>query len=181
MFGFGKRRRKGDEELGVQLPITPMLDMAFQIFAFFVATYQPSAFEGQMLLNLPAVGEAKAAEESQATANNQDKEIKLPSEVTITVKTKQDGINDSMPRQYVVSTPQEPEHPVDTLDDLAAYLAKARSNLTNQEEVTIKADSRLRFTFVVQVMDVCMNPKKGGFKHVGFGPPPDIEAPPKGK
>jgi len=30
------------------------------------------------------------------------------------------------------------------------------------------------------VMDVCTNPKKAGFKHVGFGPPPDLE-PTKGK
>jgi biopolymer transport protein ExbD len=181
MFGFRRRRRrKGNEELDVQLPITPMLDMAFQIFAFFAATYQPSAFEGQMQLNLPAIGETKAAEQSQATSNDSDKELKLPSEVTITINTKQDGINDSMPRQYVVSTPQDPEHKVTTLDELATYLAKARTGLTNQEEVTIKADSRLRYTFVVQVMDLCVNPKKAGFKHVGFGPPPDMEAP-KGK
>src|SRR5262249_12532994 len=40
------RRRKTEEGLEVNLPITPMLDMAFQIFMFFAAIYHPSALEG---------------------------------------------------------------------------------------------------------------------------------------
>src|SRR5947209_14295728 len=101
------RKRKREPGLDVELPITPMLDMAFQLFAFFVFMYHPSALEGQMQLNLPAVGEAKAASEADVDPKSQsDADIKLESELTVIVHTKQDGINDSVPSNYLVETPQ---------------------------------------------------------------------------
>jgi hypothetical protein len=41
-------KKKKEEETGVNLGIiiTPMLDMAFQVLAFFIMTYHPSALEG---------------------------------------------------------------------------------------------------------------------------------------
>jgi hypothetical protein len=41
-------KKKKAEEMGVNLGIiiTPMLDMAFQVLAFFIMTYHPSALEG---------------------------------------------------------------------------------------------------------------------------------------
>ena len=44
------------EDTGPELPITPMLDMAFQLLTFFIMTYRPSALEGHMDLTLPAAG-----------------------------------------------------------------------------------------------------------------------------
>ncbi|WP_161967367.1 ExbD/TolR family protein [Fimbriiglobus ruber] len=35
------------------LPITPMLDMSFQLMAFFILTFSPKPVEGQLLLELP--------------------------------------------------------------------------------------------------------------------------------
>ena len=43
------RKSKQDE---VEVPITPMLDMAFQLLTFFVLTYQPAPTEGQFAMNL---------------------------------------------------------------------------------------------------------------------------------
>ena len=42
------KRKKDLGEMGVNLGIiiTPMLDMAFQVLAFFIMTYHPSALEG---------------------------------------------------------------------------------------------------------------------------------------
>jgi biopolymer transport protein ExbD len=42
------RRRAAEPGLEVNLPITPMLDMAFQIFMFFAFLYHPSALEGHV-------------------------------------------------------------------------------------------------------------------------------------
>ena len=36
----------------VEIPITPMLDMAFQLLTFFVLTYRPAPTEGQFAMNL---------------------------------------------------------------------------------------------------------------------------------
>lgn len=46
----------------VILPITPMLDMAFQLLTFFIFTYNPSGLEGQFDLSLPSDNEAAAKE-----------------------------------------------------------------------------------------------------------------------
>ena len=171
------RKRKGEPGLEVELPITPMLDMAFQLFAFFVFMYHPSALEGQMQLNLPAAGEAKAASEAEVDPKAQSEtDIKLESELTVIIRTQKDGINDSVPSNYLVQTPQGMSQAMKTLDELENYLVKAKGSLTNQDDVKIQADGRLKYSFVMQVMDVCSNPKKAGFKHVGFAPPPDLES-----
>ncbi len=39
------------------LPITPMLDMSFQLLAFFIITFKPASTEGQLALTLPKSGE----------------------------------------------------------------------------------------------------------------------------
>ncbi|HEV3258222.1 MAG TPA: biopolymer transporter ExbD [Gemmataceae bacterium] len=171
------RKRKREPGLEVELPITPMLDMAFQLFAFFVFMYHPSALEGQMQMNLPAVGEAKAESEADVDPKSQSQnEIKLESELTVIIRTKQDGINDSVPSNYLVETPQGTSQAMKTLEELESYLVKAKANLTNQDDVKIQADGRLKYVYVMEVMDVCSNPKKAGFKHVGFAPPPDLES-----
>src|SRR5260221_7437431 len=46
----GKRSR-GKEE--VELNLAAMLDMAFQLLAFFILTFKPAPVEGQINLNLP--------------------------------------------------------------------------------------------------------------------------------
>ncbi len=36
----------------IEIPITPMLDMAFQLLTFFILTYRPAPSEGQFSMNL---------------------------------------------------------------------------------------------------------------------------------
>src|SRR5262245_12207487 len=51
---FGKHRKKGHaEHVDPDLPITPMLDMAFQLLSFFVFTFQPQSREAQIAFTLP--------------------------------------------------------------------------------------------------------------------------------
>src|SRR6516165_3079795 len=59
----------------IQIPITPMLDMAFQLLTFFILTYRPAPTEGQFVMNLmpaaPATDFRESAEsESATTADN---------------------------------------------------------------------------------------------------------------
>jgi len=63
-------RRKTEAGPEPTLPVTPMLDMAFQLLAFFVMTYHPSDLEGQMDLSLPSenITQAKKAEDVKSDA-----------------------------------------------------------------------------------------------------------------
>jgi biopolymer transport protein ExbD len=48
-----KRKRQGTDFVEPDLPITPMLDMSFQLLAFFIMTFRPAPTEGQLVLALP--------------------------------------------------------------------------------------------------------------------------------
>jgi biopolymer transport protein ExbD len=50
-------KKKGDPPPEVVLPITPMLDMSFQLLAFFIMVYHPAAKEGQEEIVLPTAEE----------------------------------------------------------------------------------------------------------------------------
>ena len=48
-----RRKRFGTDHVTPDLPITPMLDMAFQLMAFFILTFRPMPSEAQLALALP--------------------------------------------------------------------------------------------------------------------------------
>ena len=50
---MSKKKRGATDIVEPDLPITPMLDMSFQLMAFFILTFRPMPTEGQMALALP--------------------------------------------------------------------------------------------------------------------------------
>jgi len=48
-----KRKRQGTDYVEPDLPITPMLDMSFQLLAFFIMTFQPPLAERKFELAFP--------------------------------------------------------------------------------------------------------------------------------
>ncbi|MBA4063930.1 MAG: hypothetical protein C0501_09500 [Isosphaera sp.] len=50
---MSRRKRKADDDVQPDLPITPMLDMSFQLLAFFIMTFNPTPTEGQIRMALP--------------------------------------------------------------------------------------------------------------------------------
>jgi biopolymer transport protein ExbD len=162
-----RRRRKRTHGLDVELPITPMLDMAFQLLTFFVFTYRPSSFEGLMQLALPAAGAAQAAPGAPVDPTTSDIDPSIPG---LTVVIKSSDKKDAAPAGYEVvdEATQKKSPDLKTIAELESYLGSVRKGLQNTDEIKIKADGRLKYEYIVQVMDVCTDPAKGGFKRVGF-------------
>jgi biopolymer transport protein ExbD len=48
-----RRRHQQTDFVDPDLPITPMLDMSFQLLAFFILSFKPMPTEGQISVNLP--------------------------------------------------------------------------------------------------------------------------------
>src|SRR5438309_12073450 len=100
------RKRWIEEAVDVEINkvITPMLDMAFQIFAFFIVIYHPSQLEGQMLLNLPDAAQAKAAKPEDAKPDQSvTGALELPAEISILARTRRpDGSQDGSITQISV-------------------------------------------------------------------------------
>ena len=77
------RRRRVRAQSEVELNLASMLDMAFQLLAFFILTFHPSPIEGQLSLHLPPavpitnvatdkVDTAQAADAGATTAKTLD-------------------------------------------------------------------------------------------------------------
>ena len=169
------RKRKPIEQSEVELGrvITPFLDMAFQILFFFVMQYQPSALEGQLDMALPATGQGVAREKPDQSSPETD--IELPAELEVIVRTRdlerQDQVQDGTIGRILVKD-SAGERAVGNQEDLRKYLEKVRPTLNNQDDIKIQADGRLKYVFVVEVMDIC---RRAGFQNVGFAPPPDLQ------
>jgi biopolymer transport protein ExbD len=165
------RRRNIEEDPGVVLPITPMLDMAFQLLAFFIFTYHPSDLEGQMELNLPEKQEAQAeTPPDMPQPSDRDPPPVVEADISVVLRTQHDGRLDGEISQILVREGPD-EVPVESPEELLKELTKRRVALANKEGVKLQGDGRLKWAKIVQIMDVC---RKAGFKDVGFAPPPDL-------
>ena len=171
-----RSRRQPHEKSEVELGrvITPMLDMSFQILFFFVIIYRPSALEGQMEMLLPPAATGAAPQETQQGSSH-DTEIDLPAELEVIVRTpavEREGQtpDGSIGEILVKETLGEKSLGAEPAA-LRAYLRQVRPTLNNQEDIKIQADGRMKYAFVIQVMDAC---RGAGFKNVGFKAPPDL-------
>jgi biopolymer transport protein ExbD len=65
--------KKKKKEENIEIPVTPMLDMAFQLLTFFILTYHPSPSEVQFVMNLMPAAPAtdfRAQSPAEATVTN---------------------------------------------------------------------------------------------------------------
>ena len=172
----------------ILLPIPSFLDMAFQILAFFIFTYNPASMEGQIDLALPASGDARAESQQDVDPTKiPDTDLELNSELTVTLTSRGDETSEKkaivgtissvavegsdLVSRSVYSGPEAIDDDMKKgMPAFQSFLKGKQSGLTNRDSIKIRADSAIKYGFVVRVMDAC---NKAGFKHIGFGPPPD--------
>ncbi len=181
---------------GVQLGliITPMLDMSFQILAFFIMTYHPSSLEKNIPGSLvpPEDFAKQSKDKNNITPNDplsipeEDLNPELDAAVTVKVRAVMKGDETKWlvlgsPRQILVRTAIETEQQLiadvdgkDTTVDAA--LKKLDRELkamvgkgSTKANLKIAPDGDLRQEYVMAVYDTCKN---AGFSKVHFVPPP---------
>jgi biopolymer transport protein ExbD len=188
----GVRRRKAKPiEGGVNLSIiiTPMLDMAFQLLAFFVMTYHPSALEGHIDGNLlPPLKQAVKQKDNKPVQDNVAPSDTPPEEkdvITVQVKAVKRGQvegkkGEGEPSRILIKRPEDTTGTLvaDTDEDLEVGLKKLKDKLksmqtaggANKVSINIEADSDLKHQYFLKVYDAC---KAANFQNVGFAGPPD--------
>src|SRR6476659_9983514 len=104
-----------------------MLDMSFQLLAFFVATFQSaSAAEGQLDMFLPKAGEARAQDPSQIDPNKNSEDIDTSSDLTVSIAATATGDAGDI---KIVEKATTTAIPGDTVADRVAALAAALKKL----------------------------------------------------
>lgn len=131
---------------GPDVPVAPMLDMAFQLLTFFVLTYRAAPVEGQFVMNLlpPQPATAMAAAPADAAASND-----LPASLrTLPVILRADDVG----RLIQVSIAD-----VDVSDDPAALARELDRHLLDPDapfdQTLIKVDPNLRYAELMTVID----------------------------
>ena len=143
------RRRQGTDHVEPDLPITPMLDMSFQLLAFFIMTFKPADTEGQIALTLPK------DEGGPNTSIPNVMDDKKPKHFLVQVHAAEGGAIASMR----LSEEGENLKVTDLGANVATYrdeLKKLSQQLTaagHTGKVTLEIDAKLLQAFVVQLID----------------------------
>jgi biopolymer transport protein ExbD len=132
----------------VLFPVTPMLDMAFQLLAFFILTFNPSA-ETNLDLDLPAtpvaLPSAPRGEARPLPARNVDSDL----ENDLLVRAEADELGD-------LKTLRLGEAPLPDLSALGGRLRRYIQLLEGKPlRVRLVADDRLRYEPAAQIIATC--------------------------
>jgi len=160
---------------GVDLAIiiTPMLDMAFQLLAFFIMTYHPPAREAAIDGTLKP-----AAQPAVSKAQKQEADPAVKMKLRIIVQAAPGGHTKSIallkpPLTLVpvatLAKPDDPKEFAEALKKLTAALAEsARDVETKDLELELDAERAVRYGYFIAVREVA---EASGFKKIGFNAP----------
>jgi biopolymer transport protein ExbD len=132
---------------GVELNLAAMLDMAFQLLAFFILTFKPSPVEGEVQLRLPP---PQPVTRSGQGAGSDSAVFTLPPDVELLV-VRVTATADGKIGALVLG-----ERQVKGLGDLASILNSLLSDrVAGFDQIEIQASPGLLYEELMRVMDVC--------------------------
>ena len=143
-----RRRKKGGMPQEVELNLAAMLDMAFQLLAFFILTFRPSPVEGQISLRLPPP-QGLMGGTTQAGEDTSSEEIpKGLNTFVLSIFARPDGSLDNM----MVGQ----DTPVPNLTKLNRELSLVFADeSTPFDQILLQVSSDLRYEELMKVIDVC--------------------------
>lgn len=143
-----KKKRRAPPE--VKLNLAAMLDMAFQLLAFFILTFKPVPIEGQISLRLPPpqpVVVAQDAEKAGADLNNTNP-VEGVNTLTITVFAD--------PATGDIASLGIGETQVPSIAALDGMLREVFADPGNPfDQVIIQVSDTCRYDALMKVVDVC--------------------------
>lgn len=154
------QRRKTED---VEIPITPMLDMAFQLLTFFILTYHPAPSEGQFSMNLlpaqPAVSMDAPAAAETASTNELPAGLKtLPA----TLRAAGDG---------TLGRVTLGENEIDGMDAFSKELSEILKDPTLPfDQTVIKVDPQLKYSELIKVINIFSDLKVTKISFAELGP-----------
>ena len=166
------RRRKRRKPPGeVQMNLAAMLDMAFQLLAFFILTFRPTPVEGHFQLHMPpAVPQTQVEQSTDMNSSTGGETSAFVETLDLYIMADNRGqvtaIN--VGQQTVVAGRL-------TGDALSKLNANLRSNFGVQESpyerIQLHVDRRLHYDELMKIVDVCTRqtlPDGSQMRQVGF-------------
>lgn len=154
----GKHKRQAADYVEPDLPITPMLDMSFQLMAFFVFTFRPAPSEGQIAMSLPK----QEGGESAIPSPTDEK----PEVFVVKVEAANNG---TIARMSITQKDAPDPRSVDIGADIKAYHKELQARYAglkgdkSKAKLTLEIEDRLLQEYVVQLLD---NGIRSGFANI---------------
>jgi len=147
------RARRSPEE--VELNLAAMLDMAFQLLAFFIMTFKPAPMEGQINLRLPPpVG--ITADGTQKPGETVDPAEKPQGLTTLVISVFANP-------QGKIAAMGVGETAIGTLPALEAKLQQVFSDKgTPFDQIIVQVGGKVRYDELMKVVEVCTRQKLAG-------------------
>jgi biopolymer transport protein ExbD len=148
---MARRRRRRHNQSEVELNLAAMLDMAFQLLAFFCLTFKPAPVEGQIQLRLPppqAILSTKNATEKTGSDVNNKNPVQGVNTLTITVFAD--------PKTGGIQSLGVGEVQVANVEALDAKLREVFADPGNPfDQVIIQVSDACRYDELMKVVDIC--------------------------
>jgi biopolymer transport protein ExbD len=130
-----------------EVPVAPMLDVAFNILAFFIFTFNPAPVELQFKLNLLP---AQPAAEPEDTRTNSDAPSELPAPIsTLSIVLSSDGSSGALRSIRL----EDIEY-----DSLAEFAARIKVIAADPDitfdQAEIRVDPYLDYQYLIQVVNI---------------------------
>jgi len=156
------KRKKKEPPIEITLPITPMLDMAFQLLSFFLLTFKPMPTEGQMSINLPKTDVASTPSESPVPDTDKKDEYTV-------VLYSAGGDIGLISFKGPVSAPAElsGDNKLPALLQRLKDIPKPAGKGPDSISITIEAAPDLNYSRLIEIMDLC---KRSGYETVNLTP-----------
>jgi biopolymer transport protein ExbD len=150
-----RRRRRSQSE--VELNLAAMLDMAFQLLAFFILTFRPPPLEGQISLKLPPPQGTMVVKDGQQAGSDLKNKNPLEGVTSLTISVLADPRTGTITSLGIGENNQTQIPDIPTLDrELQRYLGDP-GNPFNQ--VIIQVSDSCRYEELMKVIDICTHQK----------------------
>lgn len=125
-----------------------MLDMAFQLLAFFILTFQPSPIESQISLRMPDKPTTQASGQSSESPSSEALGL------TLTVSVHAADTGEIAGIEVGAQTLGAGEGPTETINALQATLKEALT-AAEFEAISLQVSDDLNYERMMQVLDIC--------------------------
>jgi biopolymer transport protein ExbD len=157
---------KKSRGLEIEIPITPMLDMAFQLLTFFILTYRPAPTEGQFSMNLLPAQKAIDITKDQAKdtpANSVDASLRT---LKTTLRAGENGLLGEMTLA---------DKTIGGMAELKTELESfVNDPVLSFDQAVINVDPNLRYSEVMKVIDVFSSLKPKPLTKISFSELNDV-------
>ena len=147
--------------MDIEIPVTPMLDMAFQLLTFFILTYRPAPAEGQFSMNLLPAQPATAI--SKEAPRDDSKSSDLPAELRTLQPDRRAGAGGRLGQITLSDNP---------VADLPALRTELESLVNDPnlsfEQAIIRVDPNLKYAELIKVVDIYSSLKPKPLTKISF-------------